>query len=227
MKHWQRVTAIVAGAGMLLAVGAGAAYMIRKQVIVSGACAEIARYIAEDGAVQTVGTGVVTVAVLGDSYVAGDGLPDRTARWVNVLADTNDVAVRFDGIGGTGFVNGGCVSQPYAERVGVLNEPADIVVVTGGLNDLMASADELRDGANRALSAIDSDAKVFLIGPTDTPARGHVAWVDDVLAAVASEHGATYVPASGWDLLYLPDQTHLSEDGHRQYAQHVAAAILG
>lgn len=226
MKRWKMITAIVAGTVVLVAAGGAAAYAIRKQIIISSACADIERYLAEEGAVQTVGSGATRISVLGDSYVAGDMLGDRSERWVNALAAIEDVTVTFDGIGGTGFVNGGCTKQPFDARTAVLTEPADIVIISGGLNDLAAKPAAIRAAADRTLDAVAPGARVFLVGPTSTPARGDVAWVDAELRAAAEAHGATFVAASGWDLPYLSDETHLTPDGHAQYAGLVADAVL-
>lgn len=196
-----------------------------KERASSQACEAVTQYLAEAGTVQTVGSGTLRVTVLGDSYVAGDGLPDRSLRWANELAELMDATVTIDAIGGSGYVNGGCTDEPFTTRAHILNESADIVLVAGGLNDTGASAADFLAAVDETLRDIRSTATVYVVGPTHTPTHGPVLWMDRVLESAASAHSVGYIRTLAWRLPYLGDGVHLTVGGHRLYAHNIAAVL--
>jgi acyl-CoA thioesterase-1 len=67
---------------------------------------------------------------------------------------------------------------------------------------------------------------VVIVGPVLAPSRAaRVPRVDRLLAGLAKTAGATYVRTSGLDLDYLDDRLHLTESGHRELGEYVAAAL--
>lgn len=219
------VVGIAAG---LLIVAAGLVVVggpVREALNYNRACQSIEKYLAAEGQQQSVGDGPRIVRVLGDSYVTGDALPDRSDRWVNELARDLNATVTFDGIGFTGYVNGGCDEQPFASRVSGVSGPSDAVIVAGGLNDVDASPEDLKSAVAHTLDAIDAGAPIYVLGPATTPARGDVSWIDEILKDAATQRGMAYIQASGWNLAFLDDGTHMTSAGHATYAAEVEAAL--
>lgn len=165
------------------------------------------------------------VAVLGDSWAAGLGLTDPIDSWPSRLTGR----VRVAGFSGSGFSRdaSGCgASVSFAARApGVLAHDPDLVVVEGGLNDYDRSDAEIRRGFARLMQALEG-RRVVVVGPAAAPARAaSVARVDVLLEELSDEHGAAYVRTSGWTLPYLADRLHLTEAGHREFGDRVAAAL--
>jgi acyl-CoA thioesterase I len=174
-------------------------------------------------AVEDMGTGA-PVVVIGDSYSVGLGL-DRPARsWPAEL----DGRVHVAGFSGSGFSEGasGCGEVSFADRAAdaVGGNPA-IVVVEGGLNDFHQRSTDITAGFVRLMRALEGE-RVVVVGPVLAPARSNaVPRVDRLLAGLAAEHGAAYVRTTGLHLDYLDDRLHLTEAGHRELGEYVAAAL--
>lgn len=161
-----------------------------------------------------------SVAILGDSYTAGDELDDRRQGWAYMVG--SDIA----GVGRTGFVNGGyCGNHTYGERLdSVLALKPKTLIIQGGLNDWQA-ADKVADAAGALLARTGSVPRVVMVGPPDVPGRDGEAAVDQALRSAVSISDAEYVSALDWDLEFLPDQTHLTPAGHAAFAANVASAL--
>jgi len=161
-----------------------------------------------------------SVAVLGDSYTAGDGLEDRRQGWAYAVG--SDLA----GVGRTGFVNGGyCGNHSYGERLGsVLALNPQTLIIQGGLND-WETPEEVADAAADVLRRAGTVPRVVVVGPPDVPGRDGEAAVDQALRAAASMSDAEYVSALDWELEFLPDATHLTVAGHAAFAANVASAL--
>lgn len=176
-------------------------------------------------------TGLGTpIAVIGDSYAQGLGLPRPADSWPARLPGR----VVVDGFAGSGFSAGAspCGDRGYAGRVArALAEGPALVVLQGGLNDHDQTSADIVLGVRAALSALDGEGdpvRLVVVGPPTAPARAPaVRRVDALLASVAADAGATYVRALDWDLDYLPDGLHLTADGHRDFGDRVAAALPG
>lgn len=173
-------------------------------------------------------TGVETIVVLGDSYSAGAFLADPLHEaWPVVMGERLHATVIIDGIGGTGFTNGGyCGDDAYATRADrVLSIEPDLVVVEGGLNDADAPPAEITAAAAEVLDEL-SGTPVVLVGPTNAPAKPAAPQVDAALAQACREaDDCRYVSALGWDIELGADQLHPTAAGHRTFGEHVAAAI--
>lgn len=210
------VGAIVA-VGVLVAI----AIPVRASILTTQACEVVNQYVADNGAVQTVGDGPTGIAVLGDSYTAGDVLDDRADRWVTRFAEIEDATVTFDGIGSTGFVaSGACEGNTFADRIGNL-DAAEIFIIQGGLNDVGLPGVE---DAAEALIESAPGARVIVIGPIDSDVRAGEDAVDASLRTAAEAQGAEYVSALDWPV-ELVDGLHMTPDGHAEYASLVAEAV--
>jgi lysophospholipase L1-like esterase len=185
------------------------------------ACGGLRAYIAERGVMQHSDAGPQSVAVIGDSYAAGDGLEDRTDAWAYSIGRT------ISGVGSTGFVNGGyCGTDSYATRIGqVISAAPDTLIIQGGLNDTTAGRDAVRKAASDVLGKASAVRRVIVVGPADVPKRDGEADVDVALAEAASSAGREYVSMLGFSGEYLPDGVHLTAAAHDRFAEVVAAAI--
>jgi lysophospholipase L1-like esterase len=173
-------------------------------------------------------TGDQTIVVLGDSYSAGSFLADPLHEaWPVVMGELLHATVIIDGIGGTGFTNGGfCFDDQYATRTErVLSIQPDLVVVEGGLNDAEAPPADITAAAAEVLDQL-SGTPVVLVGPTNAPAKPNAPQVDAALAqACAEADDCRYVSALGWDVELGADQLHPTAAGHRAFAEQIAAAL--
>lgn len=209
--------AVAAAVVMVLGVAAVAGwYVVRPALAVAQSCDVVQARIEKDGAVVHVSDANPTVAVIGDSYTAGDGLPDRSKRWAQ------SVGTDLDGIGMTGFTNGGyCGHQTFSERIdAVLSTHPDTLIVQGGLNDV-EHPEQVQPAAVYLMTQVEDVRRVVIIGPVDAPGREGEDAVDRALAKAAKTTRREYISALGWELPFLPDKTHLTPDGHAEYAQHV------
>jgi acyl-CoA thioesterase I len=186
-------------------------------------CARLAKASAQRAATDT-GLGD-RVVVIGDSYSVGHGL-DRPARsWPSQLEGRVHVA----GFSGSGFSDraSGCGAVSFADRAAeAIHGGAELVVVEGGLNDFDQSSADISAGFARLMQVLDG-REVVIVGPVVAPSRAaEVPRVDRLLAGLARTAGATYVRTSGLDLDYLDDRLHLTEAGHRELGEYVAAALV-
>jgi lysophospholipase L1-like esterase len=219
-------TAVAATA--LLAGGAVAAVSLTRAASEPPGCDDIRAYQERYGEVETLGHGSRTVAVIGDSYSAGDALSDRGSRWTDVLAEIGpDLTVRLDGIPFTGFVNSGaCGPNAFPERIDrVVDASDDVLLIQGGLNDVYAEPENVAAAARDVLAAADGVEHVVLIGPVDVPGREGEREIDEVLARAAQQTGVDYVSTLEWELPMARDRVHPTAEGHRLYAEKVLAAL--
>ena len=214
---------------MLAVAGAlvlgGGAFGVKKAADAQAgirACDGLRSYMAQHGTIQH-GHGPAKIAVIGDSYTAGDDLADRTDSWAYRVGGT------LSGIGSTGFVNGGyCGEHPYAARIGqVVSTGPDTLVIQGGLNDTSAPREAVREATAALLDKAADVPRVVIVGPVDAPKRDGEASVDAALAEAARAAGREYVSMLGFTGDYLPDGVHLTAGGHDRFAEVVAAAIKG
>lgn len=222
-KRRRRRVWIAASVAGVMVVGGGAAagwYYVRPALAAAQSCDVVKDRIAKDGPVIHVSDANPTVAVIGDSYTAGDGLPDRSKGWAR------SVGTDLDGIGMTGFTNGGyCGHQTFSERIdNVLATKPDTLIVQGGLNDVEKPG-EVQASAMFLMSQVKDVRRVVIVGPVDAPAREGEEAVDNALRTAAASTGRQYVSALDWDLPFLADKTHLTPDGHAEFAQHVRESL--
>ncbi|OCG75726.1 SGNH/GDSL hydrolase family protein [Microbacterium sediminis] len=225
-----RRTVIAAAVAAVVLVGAAVAAVSLTRSAEPPGCDDIRAYQERYGEIETLGDGDQAIAVLGDSYAAGDELADRGDRWTDALAALDgDLTVRVDAVPFTGYVNrGGCGPHSFADRIDRAVAAADgTLVIQGGLNDVFAGREALRRATERVLDAAAGVPRVIVVGPMDVPGREGEAAVDAVLAAEARERGLAYVSALEWDLPVGADRIHLTADGHRAYAERILAALRG
>ena len=173
--------------------------------------------------------GIVTgegepVLVIGDSWSVGLGQDDLGRSWAAELP--GEVHVR--GFSGSGFsaAASGCGRVSFHDRAPTaLGVRPELVVVEGGLNDFDQPGAAIERGF-RALMADLAGLRVVVIGPADAPARsGAVPRIDAQLELLSDRYGVPYVRTSDLHLDYLDDRLHLTDDGHREFGEAVAARI--
>lgn len=203
---------------VVLGVGLVGWFVIKPAMAGAERCSLVEDMIASNGGpVVKTNDESPKVAILGDSYTAGDGLDNRRDAWSYKIG--NLVA----GIGGTGFDNGGpCDHQSYAERVNdVLTLRPDVLIIQGGLNDV-EHPDKVQAAASYLLDKAASVPTVIVVGPVDAPGLSNEEEVDRALSSAATKASRTYVSALAWELPFLPDAVHLTQEGHAAFASYVA-----
>lgn len=168
------------------------------------------------------GSGPETL-VIGDSYSVGLGVKPAES-WPTRLTGR----VRVDGFSGSGFsyAASGCPGVDFATRAhSAVRDGSGLVVVQGGLNDFDQPVAEIESGFDRLMEEV-GDRRVLVVGPPSAPERAYaVPTVDAVLARLAEEYGAAYLPMRDLKLPYLPDRLHLTAEGHRMFGDVVAEAV--
>ena len=173
--------------------------------------------------------GIVTgqgepVLVIGDSWSVGLGQDDLGRSWAAELPGE----VHVSGFSGSGFsaAASGCGRVSFHDRAPTaLGVRPELVVIEGGLNDFDQPGAAIERGF-RALMADLAGLRVVVIGPADAPARsGAVPRIDAQLELLSDRYGVPYVRTSDLDLDYLDDRLHLTDDGHREFGEAVAARI--
>lgn len=211
-----------------LAVSGVGAYAVKQQLDLQAACGSVRTFIQQNGEVLKTSTGSPAVAILGDSYVMGDGLSDRAEGWAYHIGKTNGWETSADGISSTGYTNGGfCGEHTYAARLPrLLQTDPDTLIIQGGLNDWQTDPADIEQAAGIALAAADGVSRVVVIGPVNAPSRARtLPSVDSALRAASESHGAEYVSTLRWDLEFLADNLHLTPAGHARFAELISAEI--
>lgn len=219
---WVGGAVVVAALGV---VGVLAVKIVRADAAADAACAGLTAYLAEYGDPIRYDRGGDTLAVLGDSYAAGDLLPDRADGWAYTVARNRSADLTLSGIGSTGYVNGGyCGDDTFATRINPLLG-ADTLIIQGGLNDAGESPAAVQAALSALLTAAEDVPTVIVIGPVDSPERDNLEAIDTALADAAEDAGRLYASALDWDVEFLPDRLHMTAEGHQAYAEYVGALL--
>ncbi|CUR55791.1 conserved exported hypothetical protein [metagenome] len=191
----------------------------------AGAAERCSRFTADsaDRADQVAGRGR-RIVVIGDSWSVGLGLERPEGSWPSRLSG----AVRVAGFSGSGFSAHASTCGPvsFADRAtAALRGGADLVVIEGGLNDVDQTDAEIQAGFVSLARSLEGE-RVLVVGPASAPARGAaVSRVDALLAKLAVRHHFSYLRTTGLALPYLDDRLHLTQAGHQQFGDFVAAQI--
>lgn len=225
-------TVVVSLVALVVVAIAGGTLLWRQHQTAERTAASCAAVTADNAArddSRPVASGGPVAVVLGDSYTQGQHLGrPREQAWSTLLGQQEGWTTYVDGIGLTGFTNGGyCGAQQYGTRAAsALSRAPQTVVVEGGLNDTDASTADIETAARALLEDLRAVPQLVVVGPPPAPARPSAAQVDQALAAATAAAGRTYVSAIAWRLPYLPDQLHLTPAGHEQFAEQVATALV-
>ena len=99
-----------------------------------------------------------TVLIIGDSFTEGYGASDPQATWARIAAETLKWNATIDGVGGTGFTKSsatdGRTDLDFVQRIeahAADRADYDLVVLQGGLNDVLASPETEAGNVNSAV----------------------------------------------------------------------------
>lgn len=179
------------------------------------------------------------VAFLGDSYVVGRGAKDQPrTRWTARVCEALGWTESNLGLAGTGYTTPGPADKAttYLQRVDAVREAApDVVVVSGGRNDLVASVDRIRSAAVQLFTALDrikGSPDVVVVAPlwdaSDPPAEFDA--LTRAIKGAARQVGVTFVPVPRQPLAGRPelmsgDALHPDADGYRVIAEFLAPRL--
>lgn len=228
MKRREKRVAIVGSLVVGLCLSGVGGYAVKQYLDRKGACEAVQALVQQNGEVVKTSSGSPVVGILGDSYLMGDGLADRTDGWAYHIGKSRGWSTRADGISSTGYTNGGfCGGQTYFDRVGaLLAVHPQILIIEGGLNDWQATKADIGAAASKTIGAFSKVRRVIVIGPVNAPSRKErLPDVDSALKEAAESHGAEYISALGWNLEFLPDNLHLTAAGHARFAELVSEKI--
>lgn len=170
--------------------------------------------------------GTTTMVVLGDSFTAGTDQNDGP-EWPALLSSRLGWEIVVEAAPRSGYV-GSDEGTDFGDRVdAVVEHPADIVLLAGGISDLNDDVDEVTVAAEEvAVEIIDRlpDAELVIASPFSNGRPGPVTTgLAERLEQVATDLGVTYLDVTE----YLPfgsdligdDGVHPSDKGHRKIAQ--------
>jgi len=175
------------------------------------------------------------VAFLGDSFSAGVGA-NPGEGYVDLIAAATRWTPDVFAQGGTGYTNPGQAEQSeaiYADRVpDVVAATPGLVIVQGSTND--HDAEEAEEAAAETLGALRQalpDARIIVLGPTDTPVGATTPDVRDAIARAAATYDLPFVDAWDWlapddARLWIEDGAHPSPTGHEVLADRLVHALL-
>lgn len=185
-----------------------------------------------------------TAVFLGDSYVQGQGASTSSSRWSSLVASGRGWDEVNLGLGGTGYVTTAgpegcglefCPSIEAQVTPAVARAP-DVVVVSGGQNDLTRYADD-PETVDAAVTAVFTElrrqlprARLIAVGPS-TPQAGSdaVEGLDADVRSAAAAAGAEFVslldPSVITPGVVTSDGAHVDDAGHRAIADRVLATV--
>lgn len=198
-------------------------------------------------AVNSAGKGAPpTLLVIGDSFVAGAGVPDAGMAYPALLADATGMRLFTDGQGGTGFVNdahgtGNGDTSKMIDRLssdGKNFPDASVVVIDAGRNDLRFPLQDVGNAVSEYLDKARAQwpaADIVVIVPafiTSEPFDGYREVLSSFKSS-ASKIGATLIDpnADGWyrnvdaTKLVSADRVHPNADGARFIAEHIEESL--
>ena len=184
------------------------------------------------------------VLFFGDSWTFGVGASSRDKRFAQVASDALGARPTIIGFGGVGYVNPGRDRKGTFEQrfktVAAGIETPETVVVTGSVNDLAYSKDEIQAAEVSFIAAIKAafpDADVLVVGPSPATLAmaDKVSSADVALYKGAAQAKVAYVSSldESWigfgnlnDYMTETDP-HPNDAGHRAFGAALAKALSG
>lgn len=177
------------------------------------------------------------VAFLGDSYTVGARASNEATRWSSLVSKELGWSEQNFGIADTGYLVEGSMENgvPYADRIPAIAEAnPEIVVVSGGLNDMFSSTADIVSAINTTyteLRAALPDARIIAVSPLWTagePVPVQMVALNDAVRAAASSVNAEYVdlgqPLVGHPEWMHSDKVHPLDEGYAAIAEAFLAA---
>jgi acyl-CoA thioesterase I len=191
--------------------------------------AEVA--LAQEGgtAAADMGRGEGRVLVIGTSLTAGPGIPPRATYPARLqeLVDSAGLGYRVVNAGVSGETSAGALRR----LDWLLREPADVVVVETGANDMLRGLepDSTRANLDRILTRLrqhEPAPRILLVPMRAAPnlGRAYVARFEALYPEMARRHGVRLAPflledVAGEPELNLPDGIHPNAQGHERMAR--------
>jgi lysophospholipase L1-like esterase len=182
----------------------------------------------------TAGAARPVAVFLGDSYASGTGASRPSKRWVDLVSLdkgwveknlSQDRASYSTEAGGTSY---------RARMAAVGATGAQIVVVSGGRNDVKVDPAQLRADVRATFVGIQTalpKARIFVVSPTwgNDPAPQGLTNVISIVMAEAKRTGVTYLdigePMFGDSSMMAVDGWHPNDAGHAAIAKAVEKAL--
>jgi lysophospholipase L1-like esterase len=180
------------------------------------------------------------VVFLGDSYTFGSGASSPAKRWSSVLAAAQGWTEINEGVGGTGYGTrrDRPPGAPYPERLAeVVAAHPDIVVVSGGINDLRSAAAAVARGVGQTYSMLRSllpSVRLIALAPfsNDAPPAPALRTIAAEVHAAATAAGAEfvdpgYVLEGHAELVHQsgPHAGHPNDAGYARMAAAIGSAL--
>jgi acyl-CoA thioesterase I len=241
----QRVTAVAAVVAFAMAL-AVAVYVYRGNDQVAGAgqtpgfrAAPLTRAPLGSAAAPVSGqtsdaAAAVSVVFLGDDYTAGAGASSDSDAWARRVAKRLGVQATLIGASGAGYAKRGADGDSYQSLVGqVVAARPDVVVVSGGRNDVTDNLSTLRDDARTVFSTLHDqvpDAALLALAPWwgDSPHPSKLAPVDGAVRSGVEAARGTYLdiadPLAGHPE-WMADEADPNDRGHLAIADAVTQPI--
>jgi lysophospholipase L1-like esterase len=181
-------------------------------------------------------TGPKLVAFLGDSYAFGRGASGPSKRWTDLVSlkqgwveeNLSQEDTNYSTAGAHRFTS-------YRARLGaVVATGAQIVVVSGGRNDVSVGAAQFRGDVRAIFAGIHAGlprARLFVVSPTwgNDPVPERVTVLISIVKDEAQRAGATYLdigePLFGHSSMMDGDGWHPNDAGHAAIAAAVEKAL--
>jgi acyl-CoA thioesterase I len=178
----------------------------------------------------------LVAAFLGDSYAAGAGASASPKGWADLVGlhqgwVEKNLSRNLASYSTAGEPGG----TSYRSRLGALVATgAQIVVVSGGRNDVGVAATQFRSDVRATLVGIHAglpEATIIVVSPTwaNDPAPARLVAVAAIVQAEAARAGATYLdigePLAGQATMVGPDGWHPNDAGHAAIAAAVEKAL--
>jgi lysophospholipase L1-like esterase len=182
----------------------------------------------------TAGAARPVAVFLGDSYASGTGASRPSKRWVDLVSLdkgwveknlSQDSSSYSSEAGGTSY---------RARMAAVAATGAQIVVVSGGRNDVNGDPAQLRADVRATFVGIQTalpKARIFVVSPTwgNDPAPQGLTNVISIVMAEAKRTGVTYLdigqPMFGDSSMMAVDGWHPNDAGHAAIAKAVEKAL--
>ena len=181
-------------------------------------------------------TGPKIVAFLGDSYAFGHGASGPSKRWTHLVSlkqgwveeNLSQEDTNYSTAGAHNFTS-------YRARLGaVVATGAQIVVVSGGRNDVSVGAAQFRGDVRAIFAGIRAGlpkARLIVVSPTwgNDPVPERVTVLISIVKAEAQRAGAIYLdigePLFGHSSMMDVDGWHPNDAGHAAIAAAVEKAL--
>ena len=182
----------------------------------------------------TAGAARPVAVFLGDSYASGTGASRPSKRWVDLVSLdkgwveknlSQDSSSYSSEAGGTSY---------RARMAAIAATGAQIVVVSGGRNDVKVDPAQLRADVRATFVGIHAalpKARIFVVSPTwgNDPAPQGLTNVISIVMAEAMRAGVTYLdigePMFGQSSMMAVDGWHPNDAGHAAIAKAVEKAL--